>query len=142
VPPDIVTTPTLRRSFAARASAIASLAAGNIGGCSCRRAQHISASSSASRSAPAVSLWVTASVDQPSAGSSFHGWTISVDAASTSPAFSARCMRRNTARIGARKSMVLPPPRIIGSERHAMVGLISPSAVPIARRPALAPIFA
>jgi len=40
-------------------------------------------------------------------------------------------MRRNTARIGDKKSIVLPPPRIIGSVRHAITGLISPSTVPI-----------
>ena len=48
---------------------------------------------------------------------------MNVDAASASPRFSAARIRRNTARIGARKSIVLPPPRIIGSERHAIVGL-------------------
>ena len=49
-----------------------------------------------------------------------------------------RACRLNTARIGDRKSIVLPPPRIIGSERHAIVGFSSPSTRADA---AIAPAF-
>ena len=71
----------------------------------------------ASGPSPSVVTWT----DQPRSGESLKGWTMNRLAARTRGSFSMAFMRRKTARMGARMSIVVPPPRIMGSERHADV---------------------
>ena len=55
---------------------------------------------------------------------------------STRGSRSMRLAARNTLRIGAMKSMVVPPPSTIGSLRHACTGATWPRSVRIRRLPA------
>ena len=81
-------------------------------------------------------------VDHPSCGSLLNGCTMYVVTDRTRGSFSIAFMRWKIARTGGRKSSVLPPPRIIGSVRHAIVGLTLPTSLSIKISPTRLPVRA
>ncbi len=60
-------------------------------------------------------------------------------AASAVPRRSARCRWAYTASIGGNTSSVVPPPRYMGSDRHAVTGFTSPRSARKSKRPACRP---
>ena len=112
-------------AMATASSGVSPFACGTV-----RTAQHRSASSSAVFSASAGSPSVTATVDQPSSGSSSQRWTGKMETESTPSARSIFFIRRKIERIGGRKSMSIPPPFSSRSFRTTITGRVSPRTAP------------